>query len=119
MMNTMKKKADVRKFPESKIALTTGKKFAIRALGAFILAMSVSVFAQGIPLLFVFIGAYLGVPADATINDMDTMVWVLTSVTMMIVAVYAFITWMKFVRRRFIAKPAPIFTSFKRKAKHA
>lgn len=118
-MTTMTKKADVRKFPESKTALTPKKKFATRVFGAFLLAMSVSVFAQGIPLLFVFIGAYLGVPAEATINDMDTMVWLLTSITMMVVAVYAFITWMKFVWSRFITNPTSLLQSFKIKGRHA
>lgn len=94
------------------------KSFATRALGVFFLAISASVFVQAIPLMYVFIGAYLGVPADATVSQMDTLVWLLTSFTMMILAVYAFISWMKFLWRRFITNPRPLFSSFKKKEKH-
>ncbi|MCC2248987.1 hypothetical protein JUJ52_03315 [Virgibacillus sp. AGTR] len=93
-------------------------KLATRILGVIFLTMSVSVFAQGIPLMFVFIGAYLGIPTDATVGEMDTMVWLLTSVTMMILAVYAFLAWMKYLWRIFITNPKTLF-SFKRKEKHA
>ncbi|MGX1195852.1 hypothetical protein [Metabacillus sp. SLBN-84] len=113
-MKMLTKKSTVQTQPESKVAPVQKKTFATKAFGAFLLAMSTSVFVQGIPLMFVFIGAYLGVPADAAAGDMDTMVWLLTSVTMMILAVYGFIKWMKFLWRRFITNPAPLFL-FKKK----
>lgn len=93
------------------------KPFLSKGLGAIILAISLSVFMQGIPLMFVFIGAYLGVPADAKVSNMDTMVWLLTSVTMMLLALYTFIAWMKFLWRKFITNPAPLHL-FKKKEKH-
>lgn len=92
--------------------------FLSKGLGAILLVISLSMFMQGVPLMFVFIGAYLGVPADATVGNMDTMVWLLTSVTMMFLALYSFITWVKFLWRKFITNPAPL-NLFKKKEKHA
>lgn len=88
----------------------------VRAIGAFFLLMSVSLFVQVIPLIYVFTGAYLSIPTDAEIGDMDTMVWLLTCVTIMLIAVYGFIQWMKWLWNRFIINPKPLF---KRNEKHA
>lgn len=90
--------------------------YIVRAIGAFFMLISVSFFVQIIPLVYVFTGAYLSIPADAKIGDMDTMVWLLTCVTIMLIAVYGFIQWMKWLWNRFILNPKPLF---KRKEKHA
>lgn len=115
----IKKNATTHLTPVNPVVTNTKTSpFLSRGLGAILLAMSLSVFAQGIPLMFVFIGAYLGVPAEAKIGDMDTMVWLLTSLTMMILVLYAFISWMKFLWRRFVTNPVP-FRFFRKKEKHA
>lgn len=103
------KKPDAKSNNQSKLS-----RYMIRTTGAFFLALSVSIYAQLVPLLFVFIGAYLGIPSDASMNDMDSMIWLLTSITMMILSIFAFIAWIKFVWRRFITDPKPLF-----KRKHA
>lgn len=113
----MPKNSQATKTSENKESKKKG--YALKALGAFIMAMSVSVFVQAVPFMFLFIGAYLGIPADAPIN-MDTMVWLLTSVTMMILAVYGFILWMKFLWRKFMDRPnATAVLPFKKKEKRA
>lgn len=113
------KKAEAHKPSTNKTVPMNKKSFVTRALGVIFLAISVSVFVQGIPLLYVFLGAYLGVPADAKVSNMDTMIWLLTCLTMMILALYAFISWTKFLWRRFIANPRPLVSPFKKKDKHA
>lgn len=103
--------------PVNPIAPTNRNTFLTKTVGVILLSFSLSVFIQGVPLMFVFIGAYLGVPVDAKVGNMDTMIWLLTSVTMMLLALYGFITWMKFLWRRFITNPAPLGL-FKKKEKH-
>jgi hypothetical protein len=112
------KKAKSHLSPVNYTPSTSTNTFVPRGLGAILLAISLSVFTQGVPLMFVFIGAYLGVPADAKVGNMDTMVWLLTSVTMMFLVLYGFISWMKFLWRRFITNPVPLHL-FKKKEKHA
>ncbi|WP_078598688.1 hypothetical protein [Evansella clarkii] len=106
--------------PAETTALPKPKKHLLtRMFGALLLLVSGSMFMQGIPLMFVFIAAYLGIPADATVGGIDTMVWLLTSVTMMVLAIYVFIVWIKFIWGRFITNPKPLFSLFKNKEKHA
>ncbi|MCR6108736.1 hypothetical protein HXA34_20780 [Salipaludibacillus agaradhaerens] len=113
------KKMQVLKPIETNLTSPKPKKNVLTKLfGVCLLIASLSVFAQGIPLMFVFIGAYLGVPADAVIGNMDTMIWLLTSVTMLILSVYAFVSWMKFLWRRFIIDPKPLLQLFWKKEKH-
>ena len=87
---------------------TASSKITPRILGVGILAMSLSVFVQSVPLLFVFLGGILGVHPDAKASDMDTMVWLLTSVTMMVLSLYVFIRWIRYVGRRFIIEARPL-----------
>lgn len=111
------KKAQTPKVTGNKTVPMNKNTFALKGLGFILLAMSLSVFVQAVPLMYIFIGGYLGIPADARVGNMDTMVWILTSVTMMILTLYAFITWMKFVWRRFITNPTPL-QLWKKREKH-
>ena len=77
-------------------------RFAKSAFGLVLLVMSASVFVQVIPLVYIFIGGLLGLPADAKLNTMDGGIWVLTCVTTMLIAVYGFIAWSKYVWNRFV-----------------
>lgn len=99
------------------------KPIVQKAIGLVLLLVSVSVFAQGIPFMFLFIAAYMGLPVDATVGDMNSVVWLLTSVTMMIVALYAFHKWSKFLVARFISKKVapnpPLALAKKGKHTHA
>lgn len=112
------KKAQAPKPTGNKTVPMHKNTFASKVLGAIILSMSLSVFVQGVPLMYVFIGGLLGLPADAKIGSVDTMIWILTSVTMMLLSLYTFIAWMKFVWRRFITNPTPM-RLWKKKEKHA
>lgn len=114
----LNKKTQPHVLPVNHIVPTNKNTFLSKVLGAIFLSLSLSVFIQGVPLMFVFIGAYLGVPAEARVGDMDTMIWLLTSVTMMLLALYTFITWMKFLWRRFITNPKPLSLP-KKKEQHA
>jgi hypothetical protein len=118
----IKKKQQASESPDKKITVNKNT-FIRKTIGLALLVISASVFIQGIPLMFVFIGAYLGVPADATIGNMDTMIWLLTCVTMMVLVLYAFLTWMKCLWRQFMAKPniapPPLPLPIKKKEKHA
>lgn len=98
----------------SKVAL-----FMTRAVGIFTLGMSVSLFVQLVPFVFLFVAGYIGVPADKTLNNMNSMVWILTCITIMLVTVYGFIAWMKFVWRSLISQPKSIFSFIKRRKKDA
>jgi hypothetical protein len=112
------KKAQTPKLTGNKTVPMNKNTFTSKVLGIILLSMSLSVFVQAVPLMYIFIGGYLGVPSDAKIGSMDTMVWILTSVTMMILSLYTFITWMKFLWRRFITNPTPL-RLWKKKEKHA
>lgn len=103
------KQANVRHFPESQTAMTPMKKISTRVFGVVILGVSLSLFVQALPFMYIFLGAYIGVPTDASVSDMDTMVWLLTSATMMILALYVFVTWMKYAWYRFMMNPKPLF----------
>lgn len=98
----------------SKVAL-----FMARAVGVFTLGMSVSLFVQLVPFVFLFVAGYIGVPADKTLDNMNSMVWILTCVTIMLVTVYGFIAWMKFVWRHLISQPKSISWFIKRRKKEA
>lgn len=86
-------------------------KITTRIIGLITLGMSTSMFVQGLPFLFIFLGGMMGIPTDAKFTSIDTVIWLLTSVAMMIVAVYVFITWMKYVWRRFVVEATPLFRS--------
>jgi len=81
-------------------------RIAKRGFGLVLLAMSASVFIQMIPLVYIFIGGLLGLPADAKLTSMDGAIWLLTCVTAMLIAVYGFIAWTKYVWGRFVNAPA-------------
>ena len=103
------------------IPIGQNKFIGSRIFGMFVLVMSAGLFVQALPLVYVFIGVYLGLPAEVSFTDMDTLVWMLTSISMMILILYAFITWMKFIWRRFVKHPKPFpfgFSKRKKKTKH-
>ncbi|MGC6586659.1 hypothetical protein ACPV3A_17030 [Paenibacillus sp. Dod16] len=93
--------------------------FVSRSVGVFTLGISVSLFVQLVPFIFLFLAGYIGVPADKSLNNLNSMVWILTSVTVMIVTVYGFITWMKFVWHRLINQPKSFSLFIKRRKKDA
>lgn len=99
--------------------MSKGSLFMTRAFGILSIGISFSVFVQLIPFLFLFLAGYIGVPADKSLNNMNSMVWILTCVTIMLVTVYGFIAWMKFLWRRLISQPKSIFTLIKRRGKSA
>lgn len=82
-------------------------KLFMRLIGCLGLLATTSLLVQGIPLLFIFLGGMMGIPADANINTMDTMIWLLTCVTMMMFVLYVSIAWLKFLWNRFILKATP------------
>ncbi|MCL6663441.1 hypothetical protein [Paenibacillus amylolyticus] len=93
--------------------------FMTRAVGIFTLGMSLSLFVQLMPFVYLFVAGYIGVPADKSLDNMNSMVWILTCVTIMLVTVYGFIAWMKFVWRCLIKQPKPILWYMKREKKDA
>jgi hypothetical protein len=99
--------------------MSKGTLFMTRVFGFISLALSVSLFVQLVPFLFLFVAGYIGVPADKSLNNMNSMVWILSCVTIMLVTVYGFIAWMKFLWRRLIIQPKSIFTLIKRRGKRA
>lgn len=99
--------------------MSKGSLFVTRAFGFISLGISFSLFVQLVPFLFLFVAGYIGIPADKSLNNMNSMVWILTCVTIMFVTVYGFIAWMKFLWRRLICQPKSIFSLIKRSKKGA
>ncbi|WP_145142329.1 hypothetical protein [Paenibacillus sp. Y412MC10] len=99
--------------PAGERRMSKGSLFMTRAVGVFTLGISISFFVQLLPFVFLFVAGYIGVSANKSLNDMNSMVWILTCVTIMLVTAYGFIAWMKFVWRRLISQPKPIFSFFK------
>ena len=100
-----KKKETPVKPSAEKASIPVFKRPSVRkAIGLALLVASASVFVQGLPLMYIFIGVYMGVPTDTTMGNMDSMVWLLTSVTLSAIAVYGFVKWMKFLFNRFVKK---------------
>lgn len=102
---------DVKELPKQ----SKGSRFAAYFAGVALVLFSVSVFIQFVPLMYVFIGAYLGIKADATIGSIDSIVWILTSLTLMLIVVYGFIRWMTFLTKRFFIQAKPLFRFKKHK----
>lgn len=102
---------DVKELPKQ----SKGSRFGAYLTGVALVLFSVSVFMQAVPLMYVFIGAYLGLPADATIGSVDSIVWILTSLTLMLLVVYGFIRWMTFLTKRFFIQAKPLFRFKKHK----
>ncbi|OMF76777.1 hypothetical protein [Paenibacillus glucanolyticus] len=100
-------------------SMSKASVFVSRAVGVFTLGISVSLFVQLVPFVFLFLAGYIGVPADKSLNNLNSMVWILTSVTVMIVTVYGFIAWMKFVWHRLISRPKSFSFFIKRRKKEA
>lgn len=76
--------------------------------GVFLALISFSVFVQGLPFVFIFIGGYIGIPTDISMNSMDAMIWLLTSVGTLAVLTVGFVYWIKFIVRRLIIYTKPI-----------
>ncbi|MBD7970315.1 hypothetical protein [Paenibacillus gallinarum] len=105
--------------PAGESSMSKASLFMTRVFGIFTLGLSVSLFVQLVPFVFLFVAGYIGIPADKSLNNMNSMVWILTCVTIMLVIVYGFIAWMKFVWRRLISQPKSIFLFIKRRKKEA
>ncbi|KQY91001.1 hypothetical protein ASD24_24715 [Paenibacillus sp. Root52] len=90
-----------------------------RVVGIITVGLSVSLFVQLIPFVFLFIAGYVGIQPTASLNNMNAMVWILSCVTIMLVTVYGFITWMKFIWRRLISQPKNILSLIQRRKKGA
>ena len=112
-----KKKSETIQKIEKASTPTLKKPFVRKAIGVTAILLSTSIFVQGIPLLYVFLGAYLGVPADAKIGDMDSMIWLLTCVTLMPLAVYGFVKWVKYLANRFFKTPSNPLLALVKKGK--
>lgn len=91
------------------------KKSVLRAVGVILLGVSTSIYVQVLPLVFVFLGGYMRLPLKGSATIMDLSIWILTCVGILIPSIYAFITWMKFVWKRFVRNPQS-FTLFSKKA---
>lgn len=87
------------------------RKWVSTATGLLALFLSVTVYMQALPMVFVFSGGFMGIPSDATMNDVDSVIWLFTSFALMLVSVYGFIAWAKYLFGKFISNIAPIFQS--------
>lgn len=83
----------------------------IRALGIVLLVVSMGAYFQIVPLTLVFIGGYLGVQPGASYGEMDTLIWAMTGIAVIIPMVWAFIKWVKYVWVRFIIRPISLIPS--------
>lgn len=82
---------------------------AIRFVGLMLVTISGTMYAQLVPLTLVFMGGYLGIQPDATINQMDTLIWALTGIALLVPMGWIFIRWLQFVWTRFILNPARLY----------
>lgn len=80
------------------------KLLLMRTLGSVILLVSTGVFLQTLPILFIFAGAYLGIPATIDYANTDTLVWLLTSTGILVLSLYGYIVYIKGIWNFFMKK---------------
>lgn len=78
------------------------KRVGFIVAGVVFILTSLSLYVQAVPLLYVFVGGYVGVAFQGTPNTTDLMVWAFASLSVLVPTVYGFIQWIRFLYRRFI-----------------
>lgn len=91
-------------------------KWFVRMFGIILILASLSIYMQFVPMLFIFTGAYIGIPKDTVIGNMDSVVWILTSITFMILSLYVYIAWLLYAWRRFIVQASSLKLPMLRKS---
>lgn len=82
--------------------------FVSRVIGLIAVAFTFAMFVQVVPLLLVFTGGILGIAADSPVQSVDGVIWILTSISLLIPLVYFLIQWVKYLCVRFVVRPGPL-----------
>lgn len=93
-----------------------GVIFFVRVFGLFLMTLVSVIYVQLVPLLLIFLGGYMGIPVDAGINSMDTMIWILASLAMIGPLLYGYIKIITKIWHRMIIDGSALFR-FKNKEK--
>lgn len=83
---------------------------AIRFVGLMLVTISVTMYAQLVPLTLVFMGGYLGIAPDASLNQMDTLIWAMTGVALIVPMGWVFLRWLQYVWTRFLLHPSRLYS---------
>lgn len=73
------------------------KTIGTKVFGVSIITVSFATMVQILPLLFVFVGAYMGLQPNVSLGHIDAVIWALTCVSVLVVALYVYINCLKYV----------------------
>lgn len=88
---------------DKKINNNSSLKFHMsRTIGIVLIIISFGVYIQALPLMLILLGGIIGVMSDGQFADVDTIVWAITSIGVLVPTLYAMITFWKFLWKKFV-----------------
>lgn len=86
----------------------------MRLGGVVSILLSLVLYAQVLPLAFVFIGTFLGIPADVSDMTMDLMIWLMTGAAFGALSVWLMVQIIKTLWTRLVMNPPNPFAIFQK-----
>lgn len=77
-------------------------RFLTKGFGLALMGFSVVTYGQAIPFLFILMGGMMGVPADIAYDNIDLLIWLMSSMSVAALSVYFMIVWLKWLYIRFV-----------------